>query len=80
MHKNVFVVAPNESKAKVRALKQILDWESHHRDYQFELENILDLSQTAEEKNLFIHLEEKDNEKQFEFTCKYVPIGKMHIC
>lgn len=76
LHKNVFVVAANESKAKVRALKQILDWESHHRDYQFELENILNISEAALGKNLYIHLEPTDIEKEFEFTCKYVPIGR----
>ena len=45
LHKNILVVASNTSKAKVRALKQILDWQSHHRDYQFELESILSVSQ-----------------------------------
>lgn len=76
LHKNVFVVAPTASKAKVRALKQILDWQSHHRDYQFELENILDVSEMAKTQNLYIHLEPSDVEKKFEFTCKYNPIGK----
>ncbi len=75
LHKNVLVVAPNESKAKVRALKQILDWESHHRDYQFELENILSVSELISTKNLHIHLELTDIPKEFEFTCKYLPIG-----
>ena len=76
LHKNVFVVAPNESKAKVKALKQILDWESHHKDYLFEAENILDISKTISAKNLYIHLEPTDIEQKFEFTCKYLPIGK----
>ncbi len=75
LHKNVLVVAPNESKAKVRALKQILDWQSHHRDYQFELENILSISELISTKNLHIHLEPTDTPKEFEFTCKYLPIG-----
>lgn len=77
LHKNVFVVAPNESKAKVRALKQVLDWESHHRDYQFELENIVDLSLMAKNQNLSIHLNKTSIEQKFEFICKYVPIGKI---
>lgn len=76
LHKNVFVVASNDSKAKVRALKQILDWESHHRDYQFELESILNVSEIAKSKNLYIHLEPTDAEKKFEFICKSVSIGK----
>lgn len=76
LHKNVLVVAPTESKAKVRALKQILDWQSHHKDYQFEIEHLLALDQVAHEKNLYIHLEPTDNPVPFEFTAKYVPIGK----
>ena len=73
-HKNVFVVAPTASKAKVKALKQILDWESHHRDYQFEAEHIIDLGQFT--NGLYIHLEPSEIAKEFEFTCKFVPIGK----
>lgn len=76
LHKNIFVVAPNPSKAKVRALKQILHWESYHRDYQFEVDDILDISRVFEEKKLYIHLEPTDVEQEFEFTCKYNPIGK----
>jgi len=76
LHKNVFVVAPNESKAKVKALKQILDWESHHRDYQFELENILDISNLMKENKVYINLEPTDVAKEFKFTCKYTPIGR----
>lgn len=76
LHKDVFVVAENDSKAKVRALKQILDWESHHRDYQFELDEIVDIQQVLGEKNLYIHLTKSEKEIAFEFTCKYTPIGK----
>ncbi len=76
LHKNVFVVAPTESKAKVKALKQILDWESFHRDYQYEVENILNLGSIAASHGLYIHLEPSNTPKPFEFTCKYVPIGK----
>ncbi len=76
LHKNILVVASNPSKAKVRALKQILDWQSHHRDYQFELESILSVSQLISTKNLHIHLEPSDTNKKFEFTCKYLSIGE----
>jgi hypothetical protein len=76
LHKNVFVVAATDSKAKVRGLGQILDWESHHRDYQFELENIVNISEITAEKRLYIHLIPAETEKKFEFTCKYLPIGK----
>jgi hypothetical protein len=76
LHKNVFVVAENPSKAKVKALKQILDWESHHRDYQYEVEDCFAIEQVASGKKLFIHLEPAQDIIPFEFTCKYVPIGK----
>jgi hypothetical protein len=75
LHKNVFVVAPNESKAKVRALKQILHWESHHRDYQYEMENIINLSEVALEKGLYIHLEAEEEIQELRFNCKFLPIG-----
>ncbi len=76
LHKNVFVVAENPSKAKVKALKQILSWESHHRDYQFEIDDILDLHDILENENLFLHLVESSKEIPFTFTCKYVPISE----
>lgn len=75
-HKNVFVVAPTASKAKVRALKQILDWESYHRDYQFEIDEVIDMSAIVDGKKLNIHLTPCDTEEAFEFTCKYLPIGR----
>ena len=76
LHKNVVVVAPNESKAKVRALKAILDWKSHHKDYMYEVENIFCLDAAAAEKKLFIHLEKTDSPRPFIFTCGYKPLGK----
>ena len=51
LHKNIFVVAPTASKAKVRALKQILDWESHHKDYQIRIYTSI-LRQMILQKNL----------------------------
>jgi hypothetical protein len=76
LHKNIFVAAPNDSKAKVQALKTILDWESHHRDYLFEVEKMVCLNEMVRERGLHIHLTPTANPKPFEFTCKYLPIGK----
>jgi hypothetical protein len=76
LHKNVFVVALNPSKAKVKALKQILDWESHHRDYQYEVEDCFVIEQISYGKKLFIHLELADKIIPFEFICKYVSMEK----
>jgi hypothetical protein len=76
LHKNVFVVAPTESKAKVRALRMILDWKSHHKDYMFDVENISCLNGIAAEKSLYIHLEPAEAPVPFVFDYGYHPIGK----
>lgn len=76
LHKNVFVVAPTASKAKVRALKQILHWESYHRDYQFEVDEVIDVTAALAENTMHIHLEPSNIEKEFIFKCKYTPIGR----
>ncbi len=76
LHKNVFVVVPTESKAKVRALKKILDWKSHHKDYLHDVENVFSLEEVAREKSLHIHLEETANPVPFTFKYGYHPIGK----
>jgi hypothetical protein len=79
LHKNIFVVAESESKAKIKAIKQVLDWQSYHRDYQYEVENILDLTNLALTKNLHIHLKPSKEEKEFKFICKYFPIGQVKL-
>lgn len=76
LHKNVFVVAETPSKAKVKALKQILDWQSHHRDYQYEVDDCIAIDDVTSGRKFYIHLEPATKTIPFEFTCKYVPIGK----
>lgn len=76
LHKNLFVVAPTESKAKVKALKTVPEWSLHHKDNLYEVENMLCLNDLLKEKDIHIHLIESKEEKPFEFTCGYFPIGK----
>lgn len=76
LHKNVFVVAPTESKAKVKALKKILTWKAHHRDYQFEVEKVMNVQESLMGEELFIHLVPCKEEILFDFTCKYVSINR----
>ena len=76
LHKNVFVVAPTESKAKVKALKTILDWKGHHKDEIYEVEKIYSVERAAREKSLYLHFEKTDTPLPFEFKCGYKPIGK----
>lgn len=79
LHKNVFIVAATESKAKVKALKMILDWKSHHKDYLFDVEKTVNISTLAAEKSLHLHLEETETPVPFTFTCKYHPLGKKTV-
>lgn len=76
LHQNVFVVAENDSKAKVKALKQVQHWKSPHRDHLFEIEKIMKLEEVAAKHGLHIHLVPTDDVKPFAFKAKYVPIGE----
>lgn len=77
LHKNVFVVAPDEHQAKQKAIQQIIEWESPHRDYLHQVDSLIDLNLlVANDNGLHIHLKKEVEEKPFEFTCRYVPIGK----
>jgi hypothetical protein len=75
LHSNIFVVAPTDSKAKVKALKTIQHWDSPHRDYQYEVEKTVCLNDSIESYGYGILLEKTDIEQEFEFSCRYTPIG-----
>lgn len=75
LHQNVFVVAPTASKAQVRALKQAPTWQSRHRDYVHEIENLHEIG-TFLPQGWYIHLEKTDAPVPFTFECGYWPIGK----
>ncbi len=70
-HKNVFVVAPTQSKAKVRALKQILHWKGHHEDNSFDVEQITSVGDILAAQGLYVHLEKTDNPVPFVFKYGY---------
>ncbi len=76
LHKNIFVVASNEFEAKQKALKQVTEWESPHRDYLYELDTILNINSLLKESGYYLHLTKERAPKPFEFTCSYNPIGK----
>jgi hypothetical protein len=76
LHKNVFVVAPTESKAKARALQQILNWSGHHKDYQYDVEHSFCINQIAEDKQYHLHLEKIDDTALFPFKTDYFYINK----
>lgn len=77
LHKNIFVVAANKEDAKQKAVQQIKEWQSPHRDYLHEVDTILDLNAQLAAKNKFIHLSVTTELKPFEFQCRYTPIGRM---
>lgn len=75
LHKNVFVVASDPVQAKQKAVRQIQEWTSPHRDYLHQVDAILNLNDLLAEKNTYLHLQESSQEKPFEFLCRYTPIG-----
>jgi hypothetical protein len=73
LHKNIFVVAPTESKAKVRALKAVLDWNQRHKDNQYDVESIACLSDSVGGGKWHIHLEKSDDLVPFTFKFGFNP-------
>lgn len=76
LHQNVFVVAPDASKAQVRALKSAPQWQSRHRDYVHEVENIFAVNDVVTGAGWYIHLEKTTMPAPFVFECGYWPIAK----
>lgn len=77
LHKNIFVVATDEHQAKQKAVQQISEWESPHRDHLHQIEAALELNGLLASDNHYLHLIEEPKAKSFEFTCRYVSIGKL---
>lgn len=79
-HKLYFVnlggYAANELEAKQKALIQTSDWESPHRDYLYEVENLLDVNVLLNKEGFYLHLDEQAEPGLFEFSCSYNPIGR----
>jgi len=76
LHKNVFVVAADEKQALQKAVQQIKEWQSPHRDYLYQVDSILDLNALLASEKIYVHLATSDA-KPFEFTCHYTPIGRV---
>lgn len=75
LHRNLFVVATNEVEAKQKAVQQISEWESPHRDYLHQVDSVLNLHALLAHENHYVHLKKNMRIKPFEFTCRYTPIG-----
>ncbi len=77
LHKNIFVVANDEAQAKKKAVQQVQNWQSPHRDYLHQVENIVNINGLfANDGSYYVHLKKSAAIKPFEFTCLYTPIGK----
>lgn len=75
-HRNLFVVAVSEAKAKSRAMKTISQWDDPHRDDLYEAELAFCLSGMGGGERLHIHLTPSLDAKVPEFVCQYIPIRK----
>lgn len=75
-HRNMFVVADSEAKAKTRAMKTIRDWSDPHRDDLYEAELAFCLSERTLAERVYVHLTPGDGAQTSNFVCQYIPIRK----
>ncbi|WP_404479151.1 DUF1543 domain-containing protein [Novosphingobium sp. BL-52-GroH] len=75
-HRNVFVVAESEGKAKSRAMKSVRHWVDPHRDDLYEAEQAFCLTDQPVGERLFVHLTPASSGIEPSFTCQYIPIRK----
>lgn len=75
LHKNIFMVAANAHEAKEMAIKRVSDWGFAHKDYVFEVDNIINLNQQVCSQG-YIQLTVNASEKPFDFICGYVPLNR----
>ena len=76
LHKNMFVVAENENKAKFKAKGSVSHWQVPHKDNIYAVDSCVNVTTLLAKKGLSIHLAKTDTPTPFSFTCKYVSIGK----
>ena len=74
-HRNIFVVAESEAKAKKRAIKAVRDWIEPHRDDMYEAEQAFCLNDAAGDARMYLHLTPGAPDGPIPFTCSYTPIG-----
>jgi hypothetical protein len=67
LYKNIFVIAENDAQAKKLALKKVSNGGSHHRNYQFDTEKIIEVDGLINKQDKFIHLIPSNDHIKFEF-------------
>ncbi len=76
LHKNVFVVARTEVKARVKALKQIQDWSGHHKDCEYDVEECFCINSAVEGSSYYLHLDPIADQSLFSFSTKYFRLNE----
>lgn len=76
LHRNVFMVAPDWRSAKTRALADVKDWVSPHKDNAFDVDHVIDVA-GALGGDWRVRLTPATAPKPFAFEARYVPIGGM---
>lgn len=76
LHRNLFMVAPDWRSAKTRALAEVKDWTSPHKDYAFDVERAIDVAATLKGEGR-VKLTPSPQPQPFVFEARYVPIGKL---
>lgn len=86
LHKNMFVVAPNISEAKAKALATVQNWTDLHRDDLYDADDIFSLDEivggrmgagrggNVPGERLHIHLTPSADPRPLRFTCRYTPL------
>jgi uncharacterized protein DUF1543 len=76
LHKNVLIVASDNKSAKQKALAQVNDWQTPHKDRLFEIEQAIDVSELMARYGYHLSLRPAATVRPFQFQCDYWPIGK----
>jgi len=76
LHRNVLIVASDSKSAKQKALAQVNDWQTPHKDRLFEIEQAIDVSELMAHYGHQLSLRPAATVKPFAFQCAYWPIGK----
>lgn len=74
LHDNRFIVAEDARAAKQKALAQIDNWVSPHRDAVLDVDSVVDVAGAAGRS---LRLVRDAQENPFQFEARYVPIGRM---
>ena len=73
----MLIVEKDAGAAKAKALRSVAAWRQPHRDKLFEVETTIDIGASAARAGCALRLTKSKTDRPFQFTCKYVPIGRM---